>query len=127
MTLSIDTTGTEANIRLVGRLNAHDVDVLIRELSALRERMLPAVSLEPEMSAQPKKVADRVIFSARIESNGGCRLWLRDPGLGWIVMDLPIEAIVTLQEGFRQAVSSLPFEAPLVLMFDSDTHPKEDW
>ena len=124
--LTLDPSGTEAAISIDARLGASEVERLIRELSGLRRRMLPAATAEPDFDSAPK--AERsTAFVACIGQIGACDLWLRDPALGWIACHLPIEAVVILQDGLRQAASNLVLRAPIPLRFDPAVHVDEEW
>ena len=124
--MSIDRAGREATISINEKMTAEGIDQLVRGLSQLRRRMIPEVAMKPDI--HPEAAAERTTaLWARISRSGSCELRIRDAGLGWIACHLPVEAVVILQDGFRQTVSSLPLDAVVTLTFDSSTRANEEW
>jgi hypothetical protein len=122
----LDVAGKDASISIKDRMNAEDVDRLIRDLARLRPAMIPEIATQPDINPDlaPEPV---VALAARIHRSGACDLWIRDAGLGWIACQLPVEAVVILHDGFRRAVSSHPPSEPIVMTFDAATYVYEDW
>lgn len=126
VTMTIDRAGREATISINEKMTAEGIDQLLRGLSQLRRRMIPEVAMKPDI--HPEAATERTTaLWARISRSGSCELRIRDAGLGWIACHLPVEAVVILQDGFRQAVSSLPLDAAVTLTFDSSTRANEEW
>ncbi len=87
MAFTIETNpgARSARLNLTGTFSAADLEQLIGDLARARAMMSPAVSRDPEPSAeaQGEPQADPRFFVSALPDRGGVLLRLRDPGTGW--------------------------------------------
>lgn len=84
-------------------LSTADLETLIADLAEIRAGMAPEVSRTPPGPAEAEtnvSVHDEPAIQARLLRDGRIRLWIRNPGIGWLVFNLSHEQGVTLREYF---------------------------
>ncbi|HET9579560.1 MAG TPA: hypothetical protein VFP44_17135 [Usitatibacter sp.] len=90
-----------ATVELQGDYCADEIEELIRQLSALRAQMLPAVPMAPG-DGNRDPVAGRAGGDPRVQvavmRGGVTRFWVRHEGLGWFGFNLPVERSRTLAQ-----------------------------
>ncbi|MCA8120464.1 hypothetical protein LGN07_17215 [Burkholderia cepacia] len=82
-----------------------DVSNFIEVLARTREKMSPAIPIEPQPLEGMQHVADNPAMRwAYDEMNDRFALLIRHPGHGWIGYSLPFEAVTALQRGLQESV-----------------------
>src|SRR3954449_6276591 len=93
MHLTSDKKHAELEIR--GTFDVAQLELLIRELSAVRAEMEPPVSASPPAREGDDAAASRArgdpVVQVAVMRDGHTRFWVRHDGLGWFGFNLPVD------------------------------------
>ena len=84
-----------AELEIRGTFDAVQLEILIRELAAVRASMEPPISATPPARDGDDAAATRArgdpVVQVAVMRDGHARFWVRHDGLGWFGFNLPVD------------------------------------
>jgi hypothetical protein len=108
--LKLSSDGTKLAVGAASAdLSAHDVDRLIHDLAAAREKMMPVHPAEPPSDPAKLHKSDNLLWSVKaVPDKSTIQFSTQHPGLGWMVMWLSRAQVEDLQTSFEFELVKIP-------------------
>ncbi len=110
--IDLDGDNTHATLSASGgtaALSAHDIDTLIRELAAVRAKMIPVHPATVPDDPERVHKSDNLLWSVRADPHrAAIELATHHPGLGWTAMWLSRAQVEDLQTSFEFELVKIP-------------------
>ena len=90
-------------------LPTEELDKLILDLANLRFTKEPAVSFNPpkvDDNTYGINIQDNPYIEATLLKDGRTRMWIRNGGLGWLILNLTNEQTITLRDYLNASTDS---------------------
>lgn len=93
--MHVTTDKKHAELDIRGTFDVAQLEVLIRELAAVRASMEPAIPATPPAREGDDAAASRArgdpVVQVAVMRDGHTRFWVRHDGLGWFGFNLPVD------------------------------------
>jgi hypothetical protein len=110
--IELSSDHTRATLAVAGgsaALSARDIDRLIRELAAVRARMIPVHPATVPDDPERVHTSDNLLWSVRADPHrAAIELATHHPGLGWTAMWLSRAQVEDLQTSFEFELVKIP-------------------
>jgi hypothetical protein len=90
----------KAQLTITGSYTADELETLIADLAVARANMNPPVPKTPPSPDQEKRISlwDDPSLSMRLLRDGRIRLWIMNPGIGWLVFNIPVNTACSMRD-----------------------------